>query len=123
MPVKRVFVTKALTRRVISCALPISFLPTPGLQRDARPATWAQRVDMNRVDLPNFYHVTDRLYRSVQPNAEGFRALQDMGVMSVLSLRQTLDDGPLAQKTDLALFRVPIKSRYVAEKNGHGWCR
>jgi len=118
MPVKIVFATKARAGRAIICALPTFFLPTPGLRRDARPATWAQRVDPDRGVLPNFFRVTDRIYRSAQPSAEGFCALQDMGVMSVLSLRQTMDDGPLAQETDLALFRVPMKSRYVAEKNG-----
>jgi protein tyrosine/serine phosphatase len=35
-----------------------------------------------------------------------------------LSLRQTLDDGPLAKGTALALSRVAIKSRHVGENNG-----
>lgn len=118
MPYKQVLATGALTRRAIMCALPAAFFPTPGLSRESRPEVWASPVDPAVVGVPNFYRVNDQIYRSAQPDATGFLALTQMGVASVLSLRQTLSDAPLAKSTDLALFRVPMKSRYVAEKNG-----
>ena len=118
MPVKRVHATGALMRRVVIGALPLSVMPTPGLSRAARPLEWARRVDRDVADVPNLYQVSDRLYRSAQPDADGFRALQKMGVLSVLSLRQTCEDGPLATDTDLSFCRVPLKARYVAEKGG-----
>ncbi len=118
MPVKRVHATGALMRRVVIGALPLSVMPTPGLSRAARPLEWARRVDRDVADVPNLYQVSDRLYRSAQPDVDGFRALQKMGVLSVLSLRQTCEDGPLATDTDLSFSRVPLKARYVAEKGG-----
>ena len=118
MPVKRVSAAGALTRRAILVALPASFLPTPGLSRDARPAPWARKVDPEVAGLPNLYRVDAQILRAAQPNPDGFRAAQDLGVRSVLSLRQTLEDAPLAKGTDLTLYRVSMKSRYVAEKNG-----
>ena len=118
MPYKRVFATGALTRRAIIVALPASFLPTPGLSRETRPTDWALPVDPVLPGVANLYRVSDQIYRSAQPDANGFPALQQMGVASVLSLRQTIADAPLAKSTDLALYRVPMKSRYVAEKNG-----
>ena len=118
MHVKRVFATVALTRRVIFGALPAALLPTPGLSRAARPLEWARRVDRFAAHVPNLYQVNDQLYRSAQPDSDGFRALQEMGVRSVLSLRQTMADGQLATGTDLALSRVPLKARWVGEKGG-----
>lgn len=116
MPVKRVPSATAFTRRAILVAVPAAFLPTPGLSRESRPPNWARRVDPAVAGLPNLYRVNDDLYRAAQPDAAGFDALQAMGVRSVLSLRQTLDDASLALGTDMVLTRVPMKSRYVAEK-------
>jgi len=99
-------------------AMPASFLPTPGLSREVRPVLWAQKIDAGATGLPNLYRVTDQVYRSAQPTSDGFRALQDFGVRAVLSLRQTLEDAPLAKACDLVLYRVPMKSRFVAEQSG-----
>jgi len=118
MPVKRVTTAGALTRRMILGAMPASFLPTPGLSREVRPVLWAQKIDAGATGLPNLYRVTDQVYRSAQPTSDGFRALQDFGVRAVLSLRQTLEDAPLAKACDLVLYRVPMKSRFVAEQSG-----
>ena len=118
MPYKQVLTTGALTRRAIVGALPASFFPTRGLSREIKPEVWASSVDPAVLGVPNFYRVNNQIYRSAQPDATGFHALQQMGVASVLSLRQTLSDALLAKGADLGLFRVPIKLRYVAEKNG-----
>ncbi len=118
MPAIRAYLPTAISRRALLAAVPVSFLPIPGLAFEARPQAWAPRVTPERAGLPNLYRVSDQLYRSAQPDAEGFRSLQAMGVMSVLSLRQTVSDAPLAEGTGLTLYRVPMKSRYVAEKNG-----
>lgn len=118
MPYKQDPATGALTRRAIMVALPAAFFPTPGLSRESRPDAWASPVDHAVVGVPNFYRVNDQVYRSAQPDATGFNALKQMGVVSVLSLRQTRSDAPLAKGTGLSLFRVPMKSRFVAEKNG-----
>ena len=118
MPYSQVLTTGALTRRAIAGALPASFFPTRGLSRETRAEVWAFPVDPAVLGLPNFCRVNDQIYRSAQPDATGFHALQQMGVASVLSLRQTLSDALLAKGADLGLFRVSMKSRYVAEKNG-----
>ncbi len=118
MPVQCVSSAITITRRMILVVTPAYLLPTPGLCSNARPDAWARRVDSFGTGLPNLYRVTDDLYRSAQPDADGFRALQGLGVRSVLSLRQTVEDAPIAQGAGLTLHRVPMKSRYVAEKNG-----
>ena len=103
----------SLTRRTLIAALPASFFPTPGIAQAHRPADWAQSLVVNGV--PNLHRVTQDLYRAAQPNAAGFVQLQRLGIRTVISLRQTVDDAPLAAGTALTLHRVPMKSRHVAE--------
>ena len=118
MPALRAFFPFHLSRRSLLAAVPTSFLPTPGLAFEVRPAAWAQKVQQVVMGVPNLYRVTDTLYRSAQPDSEGFRNLQSLGIRAVLSMRQTVNDVPLAAETNLTLARVPMKSRYVGEKNG-----
>ena len=106
----------SLTRRTLLAAVPASFLPTPGLTADRRPDAWAQHRALQGV--PNLYRITADLYRSGQPDVEGFHNLHSLGVKSVLSMRQTVNDATLATGTTLILHRIPMKSRYVAEKSG-----
>jgi protein tyrosine phosphatase (PTP) superfamily phosphohydrolase (DUF442 family) len=59
----------------------------PALARD--PA-WATPVALEGV--PNLHRVTENLYRSGQPSAEGFRNLEAFGVKTVLNLRDLHQD-------------------------------
>lgn len=108
----------ALTRRVLVAATPAAFLPTPGLGQPLRPHSWAPLVLPAVPGLPKLHRVAPLLYRSAQPDAEGFAQAAALGITAVLSLRQTVQDEPLAQGAGLALTRIPMKSRHVAEKNG-----
>ena len=114
MPLTRTAVT--LTRRTLFAALPASFFPVPGLAQAQRPGSWAVPVAV--TGLPNLHRVTMGFYRSAQPGAVGFAEARALGIRSVICLRQTVDDAPLAAGTGLVLHRVPMKSRYVAELNG-----
>jgi len=58
--------------------------------RAARPAHWAQPLE--RPGLPNLHRVSPALYRGAQPEVEGFRALVEMGIMTVVNLRQLHSD-------------------------------
>ena len=41
-----------------------------------------------------------------------------LGIRSVISLRQTVSDTPLAAGAGLTLYRIPMKSRHVGERDG-----
>lgn len=118
MPAARVFLPASFNRRSILAAMPTSLLPIPGLAFEARPLAWAPRVQPDLAGVPNLYRVTPDFYRASQPNAQGFAGLEALGIRSVLSLRQTLDDRALAAGTGLTLRRVPMKTRHVGEQNG-----
>jgi len=63
-------------------------------------------------ELPNFYRVNERLYRGGQPSAEGFKRLSQLGIKTVLDLR---DDDERARSEEagaraagLRYFNLPL---------------
>ena len=78
----------------------------PGLAfADARPATWATPI--NDSKLENFYQVSPMLYRSSQPDAEGFGELKQHGISEVLDLRLYHKDLPSADMA-LTVHNAPL---------------
>jgi protein tyrosine/serine phosphatase len=57
-------------------------------------------------DLPNFYRVNDVLYRGGQPSDDGFKRLAQLGIKTVLDLR---DDGERAQAEELKARSAGLK--------------
>ena len=105
-------------REAFRSAMPSSWKPTPGLAETARLAHWAERVKPELDGVENLWRVTPGLYRAGQPTAAGFRSLDAFGMRTVISLRQTVSDVPLAAGTAVRLIRIPMKSRHVAENRG-----
>ncbi len=66
-----------------------------------RPQWWAQPLVLEGV--PNLHRINERLYRSAQPTAVGFRAVESLGVGTVLNLRQYHDDDDEATGIDMVL--------------------
>jgi tyrosine-protein phosphatase SIW14 len=52
--------------------------------------SWAQPV--NSPGLPNLYKVSDNLYRGAQPTKEGFKNLKQLGIKTVINLREFHSD-------------------------------
>ncbi|HJA78451.1 tyrosine-protein phosphatase [uncultured Desulfovibrio sp.] len=73
-----------------------------------RPPEWARPLAVE--GLPNLHKVSDRLYRSGQPTAEGMRAAERLGIRTVISLRSRQRDVPLSADTDLLLHHVPMRA-------------
>lgn len=51
---------------------------------------WAERIELPGV--PNFYKVSDDLYRGAQPTAEGMKRLEKLGIKTVVNLRSLHSD-------------------------------
>lgn len=83
-------------------------VPTPAATAAAaaRNARWAVPVTLPGV--PNLHRITDSLYRSEQPTAEGFRNLEKLGIRTVINLRYFNSDDDEAAGTTLNLRRVKI---------------
>lgn len=72
-----------------------------------RPDVWGQKVDTAKVK--NLYRIEKDLYRSAQPDAEGFREIRKMGIASILCLRSGQDDLEPAKGMNLKLLHVSMR--------------
>lgn len=82
-----------------------------GLIESKSSQRWAQPISLSGA--PNLHKVSDALYRSAQPRAEGFQSLHAMGIKTVVNLRQENDDPELAKGLGLKLVHIPL----MANKN------
>ena len=84
------------------------------VKAEGRDPSWAEPLAVG--GLPNLHKVTENLYRSAQPDAEGLRNAEAMGIKTVLNLRAMHSDDELAEGTGLALVRVPINTWSLDEE-------
>lgn len=76
-------------------------------------ADLARAQNDNTAELPNFARVNKRLYRGGQPRKKGFRKLAELGVTTVINLRND-DERAVTEESDvkaagLRYFNVPFK--------------
>lgn len=81
-----------------------------------RPAKWAQPVT-GHTAIGNFNKVTAQLYRSEQPDAAGMRAIERLGVKTVINLRDFHDDKDEARGTKLRLLRVKMNTWHIEDED------
>ncbi len=79
----------------------------------ATPATGG-RSFATRIPGPggieNFAKVADGLYRGAQPSEEGLRGLRDLGVRTVVNLREHHSEKEEAERLGLAPVEIPIRA-------------
>ncbi len=76
-----------------------------------RPSNWAQPIKLDGVG--NLFKVSDELYRSEQPTAEGFKNIKKLGIKTVVNLRTFHTDSPLLRDTGLEYEHIYMKSWHV----------
>jgi protein tyrosine/serine phosphatase len=79
-----------------------------------RPPTWASA--MQAEGLPNFYKVSDRLYRCAQPTRVGMSKLKDLGIKTVVNLRSFHSDRKKIGNAALAYEHIYMKAWHPEEK-------
>jgi tyrosine-protein phosphatase SIW14 len=67
---------------------------------------WAQPMQV--AGLPNLYKVSDGVYRGAQPTPAGMQALQNLGVRTIINLREPDADTLCLQGTNLACESIPM---------------
>jgi protein tyrosine phosphatase (PTP) superfamily phosphohydrolase (DUF442 family) len=70
----------------------------------------AEKVTVPGADLENIYRIDSLLYRSEQPDADDFIALEDYGIREVLNLRNYHNDNDEAEDTNLKLHRIATRA-------------
>ena len=101
-------ISLALTALMFSFALAIA----EQTSQKPRPAVWATPVAI--PGAPNLHRVAPNLYRSAQPEAEGFKTLaKEPGIKTVVSLRAFNSDEALADGTGIKLVRIKIHTWHI----------
>ncbi len=83
-------------------------------QPRVRPESWATSII--NAELENFYKVSDKLYRSEQPDKDAFQQLQSMGIKAVLNLRKHHSDRNEARKTKIKLHQLRLSARNLTQQ-------
>jgi protein tyrosine/serine phosphatase len=86
----------------------------PAPQEETRPEEWAQPVELEGA--PNLHKISDTLYRSAQPTAEGMQNLKDLGVKTIINLRSFHSDRHEIGETGLAYEHIYMKPWHPEEK-------
>ena len=94
---------------VTSCA------KTPALAAGERPAHWSQPISL--AGVPNLYQVSDDLYRSGQPTAEGMRELEKKGIRTVINFRNFHNDDDEVAGTNLESRRIRINTWDISSQD------
>ncbi len=68
-----------------------------------------QVVPLELAGCSNLYKVNDRLYRGAQPEAEGFKELEKLGVKTVLNLRLSHSDRKLLEGAGLDYVHIEMQ--------------
>ena len=79
-----------------------------------RPERWAKPMEMKGVS--NLHKVSETLYRSSQPSADGMRNLKAMGIETIVNLRSFHSDRDEIGDTGLAYEHIYMKAWYPEEK-------
>lgn len=69
-------------------------------------------LTISKGDLPNFKQVTDTLFRGGQPSRQGFTALKQLGVRTIINLRDELylvdRERRLVEELDFQYVSIPL---------------
>jgi hypothetical protein len=83
----------------------------------ARPANWAQPVDLQGVG--NLHQVTDKLYRGAQPTRKGFKNLErTLKITTVVDLQVQHSDLPQGEGTSMTFVKAPMVAWHVNDDDG-----
>ncbi len=72
------------------------------------PERWAKPMEVKGV--PNLHKVSEALYRSAQPSAEGMRNLKAVGIETIVNLRSFHSDRDEIGETGLAYEHIYMKA-------------
>ena len=76
-----------------------------------RPATWARKIE--KRGLPNLHQVSPTLYRSAQPLEDCAKAIQELGIKTVVNLRLSETDAMMPK--DVTVHYVKLTALSVSD--------
>jgi protein tyrosine phosphatase (PTP) superfamily phosphohydrolase (DUF442 family) len=101
---------------LVLCNLFLVFAGRLGAEDEVkRPTEWAQAL--SKEGLPNFHKMDDVLYRGAQPDAEGMKNLEKMGIKTIINLRALHSDRDDLLGTSLNYVHIPVITWKIKEKH------
>jgi tyrosine-protein phosphatase SIW14 len=82
-------------------------------EQPTRPTEWATPIQSQH--LKNFYRLDEKVYRSAQPDHQGFQELKAFGIANVLSFRDHHADDKDAKGLRLTLHRVKMEAGEITD--------
>ena len=67
---------------------------------------WAEPLDL--AGVPNLYKVSDNLYRGAQPTKEGFKNLKQLGIKTIVNLRENHSDIDKIKDTNFVYEQIDM---------------
>ncbi len=58
--------------------------------------------------VPNFYRVSETVFRSGQPSRQGFEEISSMGIRTIINLRSLHSDTSLIENLDFNYYSIPM---------------
>ncbi|MBP8302769.1 MAG: dual specificity protein phosphatase family protein [Phycisphaerae bacterium] len=98
---------------IAACCLIIVVL-LGGERTTHHPLSWAQPVEVEGA--PNLFQVSDSLYRSAQPTAQGMRNLKQKGIKTIVNLRSFHSDRDEIGDTGLGYEHIYMKAWHPEQK-------
>lgn len=80
-----------------------------------RPAYWATPVQVE--GFANIYKITDYLYRSEEPTAEGMKNLERIGIKTIIELNVFDPDLETIEGTGLHVEKVNVKPWHIEDED------
>jgi len=72
----------------------------------------AQKIEL--AGFNNLYKVDEHLYRSEQPNSKGMIEIQNIGIGTILNVRNSKNDDAKIKGTNLELIHLPIRAGAIS---------
>lgn len=102
----------------VACQTPQGGVPSAAIPATA-PAADAAFKPVNKPALPNAHIVTAKIISGAQPEGdEGFEALRDMGIKTIISVDGSAPDVETAKKFGLRYVHLPITYATVTKEQG-----
>ncbi len=105
---KRLAAIGTVVLTIVIVAIYLAMIGTNETILMPRPESWAQPIEIEGV--PNLYKLSDDLYRSAQPSAEGMMNLEEMGIKTIVNLRLLNSDRDEIEGTDLAYVHIQMEA-------------
>jgi len=112
--IKKIFLSTVLIFSFVGCSS-ISADNASEFGVETRNPKWAQPIQAEGLD--NLFKVSDDVYRSAQPTEGGMTSAKNLGIKTVISLRDTELDKDLnaSENAGLNTIHIPITTWHVTD--------